>query len=63
MYRAPTLASAADDMTALIICTVVRIVPLLGGFAVSLNIKKKGRLPKRITFGGGNFCGAVTHFF
>ena len=40
MQRVHTSASAADDMTALIICAVVRKAPLLGGFAVLLDMKK-----------------------
>ncbi len=39
-YHAPNSASAADDITALIIVALVRIVPLLGG-GVSLFDKKK----------------------
>ena len=35
-----TLASATNDMTALIIFAVVRMVPLLSGFAVLLDMKK-----------------------
>ena len=40
MYRAPILASAADDMTALMICEIVRMAPLLLGIASSLDMKK-----------------------
>ena len=39
IQRAPTSASAVDDMTALIICAVLRKAPLLGGFTVLLNMK------------------------
>jgi len=31
IYNAPNSASAADDITALIICEMFRIAPLLGG--------------------------------
>ena len=31
MYRAPSSASAADDITALIICAMFRMLPLFGG--------------------------------
>ena len=40
MYRAPSSASAADVMTALMICTIVRTDPLLGGNGVSFHMKK-----------------------
>ena len=40
MYRAPILASAADDMTALMICEIVRIAPLLRGTASSFDMTK-----------------------
>ncbi len=39
-YNAPNSASAADDITALIIVALVRIAPLLGG-DMSLFDKKK----------------------
>ena len=34
MKRAPSSASAADDMTAFIICATVRTAPLFGGSAM-----------------------------
>ncbi len=40
MQRAPTSASAAKDMTALIISAIVRMAPLFGGLAVLLDMKK-----------------------
>jgi hypothetical protein len=40
MDKAPNLASAADDITAQIICAVVRIAPLLGGDGVLADMKK-----------------------
>ncbi len=40
MESAPTSASAAEDMTALIICAIVRMMPLFGGLAVLLDMKK-----------------------
>ena len=40
MYRAPTSASATKDMTALIICAIVRMAPLFGGLAVLLDMNK-----------------------
>ncbi len=40
MSRASTSASAAKDMTALIICVIVRMAPLFGGLAVLLDMKK-----------------------
>ena len=40
MNSAPSLASAADDMTALIILATVNTDPLLGGTYVLLDIKK-----------------------
>jgi len=36
----PILASAADDMTASMICEIVRMAPLLLGIASSLDMKK-----------------------
>ena len=39
LYRAPSSASAAEDITALIICAVVRIAPLFGGSGESLGMK------------------------
>ena len=38
--RAPSLASAAEDMTALIICAMVMMAPLFGGMAELLDMKK-----------------------
>ena len=40
MYSAPSSASAADDMTALMICAIVRTAPLLCGISLSLDRKK-----------------------
>ncbi len=40
MYSAPILASAAEDMTALIICAMVCIAPLLAGVGVLSDMKK-----------------------
>jgi hypothetical protein len=40
MWRAPISASAADDMTALMICKIVRITLLLLGIALSFDMKK-----------------------
>jgi hypothetical protein len=40
MYRAPISASAADDMTALMICEIVRIAPLLLGIVSLFDMKK-----------------------
>ena len=40
MKRAPSLASASEDMTALIICEMVMTAPLLGGMAELLDMKK-----------------------
>ena len=40
MYMAPISASAADDMTALIICATVWTAPLLWGNSVSAAMKK-----------------------
>ena len=40
MYRAPILASAADDMTALMICETARTPPLFGGLAELFERKK-----------------------
>jgi hypothetical protein len=40
MYRALISASAADDMTALMICEIVRIAPLLLGIVSSFDMKK-----------------------
>ena len=37
---APSSTSAADDMTFLMICAMVRTVPLLGGLAASFDMKK-----------------------
>ncbi len=41
MYRAPILASAADDMTALMICEIVRMALLLLGIVLSLDMKNR----------------------
>ena len=38
MKRAPNSASAAEDMTAFMICEMVRMYPLFGGTAESLSI-------------------------
>ena len=38
--RAQSYASAAEDMTALIICYMVKTAPLLGGFSDSSVMKK-----------------------
>ena len=40
MNNAPTSASAADDMTALMICDIVLMAPLLGGTSTLLDKKK-----------------------
>ena len=40
MYSAPISASATDDMTALIICAVVCIAPLLAGVGMLSDMKK-----------------------
>ena len=40
MKIAPILASAAEDMTALIICEMVMTAPLFGGIAELLDMKK-----------------------
>ena len=40
MYNAPNSASAAEDITALIIVAMVRIAPLLGGNLSSFDKKK-----------------------
>ena len=40
MYRLPSSASAADDMTDLMICVTVRTAPLLGG-SVEFSKRKK----------------------
>ncbi len=40
MKSAPTLASAAKDITALMICNIVITKPLLGGNFTSLDMKK-----------------------
>ena len=40
MNSAPSSASAADDMTSLMILEIVKTAPLLGGNAVLLDIKK-----------------------
>ena len=40
MNKAPTLALAAEDSTALIICEIVITAPLLDGVLVSLDMKK-----------------------
>jgi hypothetical protein len=40
MERAPISASATDDMSALMICEIVRIQPLLLGIASLLDMKK-----------------------
>ena len=40
MYRAPSLASAADDMTFFMICEMVSMAPLFGGNTVLMDMKK-----------------------
>ena len=40
MYRAPSLALVAEDMTALMIWVTERTAPFLGGSAELLDIKK-----------------------
>ncbi len=40
MFRAPISASAVDDMTALMICKIVRIAPLLPGILLLLDMMK-----------------------
>ncbi len=40
MYRAPISASAADDITALMIFAIVRTAPLFGGSASLFDMKK-----------------------
>ena len=40
MKRSPSLASAADDMTAFIILATVKTEPLLAGYYVLLDMKK-----------------------
>ena len=40
MRRAPNSASAAEDMTALMICEIVRTDPLFDGTAESSDLKK-----------------------
>ena len=40
MYRAPSLDYAAEDMTVLIICAIVRMAPLFGGSGKSLDMNK-----------------------
>ena len=40
MKRAPNSASAADYMSALMVCEMVRTDPLFGGTAESLDMKK-----------------------
>ena len=40
IYRAPSSASAADDITAFIICATVNTAPLLVGYASSSDMKK-----------------------
>ncbi len=39
MQRAPTSASAAEDMTVLIICAIMRMAQLFGVLAVLLDMK------------------------
>ncbi len=40
MQSAPISASAVDDMTALMICEILRMAPLLLGIASSFDMKK-----------------------
>ena len=40
IYRAPSSAYAAEDITDLIICAIVRMTPLFGGSGESLDMKK-----------------------
>ncbi len=40
MYRAPISASAADDITVLMICALVKTAPLFGGSALLFDMKK-----------------------
>ncbi len=40
MYKAPSSASAAEDITALMSCAKLRIDPLLIGFSTSDAMKK-----------------------
>ena len=40
MKRSPNSASAADDMTAFMICDITRTDPLFDGMAESLDMKK-----------------------
>ena len=40
LYRAPSLASTAEDITDLIICAILRMAPLFGGSWESLDTKK-----------------------
>jgi hypothetical protein len=45
MNNAPNSASAADDITASIICAIVNIAPLFGGFWMSLLRERNALLP------------------
>ena len=40
IYRAPSLASAAEEINALLIFAIVRMDPLFGGSGESLDMKK-----------------------
>ena len=39
IYRAPSLASAAEYINYLLICAIVRMAPLFGGSGESLDLK------------------------
>ncbi len=45
MYRAPILASAVDDMTALMICEIVRMAPLFVRNCVVVGHEKVSSCP------------------